>query len=263
MMAIKLNQSQHRSGRQLVSSTAERRVKLAETIIGKLDNRSHCDPHGNAVMYATANAADDCSQSEDCDQVQDYSVQAIHQLRASENTGSFAACDPVQERSAAVNQESIGALNTGTVTDCQQAEASSPESFDYSQSAADSDDAFDREAGNDGAFDQCHSVPVLDYSARSRADAKVTRTTEFLRQPMGTLIKPHYDRSGILIRIEFSDGCSFSRAKAQTPWLVLDQNGQAVEGVEITSVSIDCRGNVVYILHTGEKSVIHVDGAMS
>jgi hypothetical protein len=227
-MAIKLNQSQPRSAKKFCRSTSERRADLAEQLISNIDKgRPYCDSFGNANPCSTSSY----EQSNE-EESQDYSLGAIMQQR---DESGFA--QPAGDWEQIQEQDSYApALAYGT------------ESGEFAVEAA---------PALVGETMPGHCAEA----APATANDGVMRTTEFLRQPNGTFIRPHYDRSGILTSIDFSDGCRFFRADAKSPWLVLDQWSKAVEGIDITSVSIDSRGNVVYIAG-GEKSVIHIDGVI-
>lgn len=220
-MAINLNRTQPRSGKKLCRSTSERRADWAEQLISKIDNSR---PYCDSFGNAMQYSAASCAQ-EQAEEPQDYSLEAVMQVR--------------EEHHFAPPAQSLEQAAQDTYpTDASEVEEA--------ESA-------------DASLEQCQPQ-TFKYAERDNADG-VMRTTEFLRQPSGTFIRPHYNRSGILTAIDFSDGCRFFRADAKSPWLVLDQCSKAVDGIDITSVSIDPRGNVVYIVG-GEKSVIHIDGVM-
>jgi hypothetical protein len=223
-MAIKLNQTQARSAKKFCRSTSERRVDWAEQLISNIDNRRpYCDSFGNANPYTATSYQEES---------QDYSLEAVMQQRDESSFGPPAApWERIQEQETYVPSRTC-ATESGEIAD-EAAPALAGETMP-------------------GQPDEAVPGHIADG---------VMRTTEFLRQPNGTFIRPHYDRSGILTAIDFSDGCRFFRGDAKSPWLVLDQWSKAVEGIDITSVSIDSRGNVVYIAG-GEKSVIHIDGAI-
>ncbi len=85
-------------------------------------------------------------------------------------------------------------------------------------------------------------------------------TVELLVHKNGRTFRPNYNKVGILLRVDVSDGFALVRSTNGTSWQMLDKDGESIENERIHTVAFDKRGNLWYETVGGRKVVFHIDG---
>ncbi|HEY9773318.1 MAG TPA: hypothetical protein V6C81_05865 [Planktothrix sp.] len=115
-----------------------------------------------------------------------------------------------------------------------------------------------------GAADAVEENMAASAGDESRPEPGVWRTErgtiKLVVHPTGTFIKPHYNYSGILLSVELDDGSRFVRAGGCAPWTVQAADGSPISELEITSLTLDRSGSLIYQTSDRVRTVIRYDG---
>lgn len=85
-------------------------------------------------------------------------------------------------------------------------------------------------------------------------------TVELLVHADGRMFKPIYNKCGILVSVDCSDGYKLLKNRFSGVWSLIAPNGAAINDDAITAVAFDKQGNLSYQTQSGRLVTLYVNG---